>query len=210
MTTDKLKYFPKELKGKFVGAGQWELTAPFEYHSDIGSIIEIPIGFVTDGASIPKIFRPVIGSPWGGLYVKATLPHDWLYYKKTFTRRKTDAIFLEAMKVLGVPFWKRRIMWLAVRLGAWISWDKRKPLIPAAGIILLLLFSGCAGPKDYTFERVGDKITVSGKKIWFGLLEEDGIGNVEIEAEMTKDTCKIKINNKNELLSKWPEFIYKD
>lgn len=129
MRIDKLKYFPKPLEGRFVGDGQWELIAPFIYHSKIGGTIEIPIGFWTDGASIPKIFRPIIGSPWSNKYPEAALPHDYLYFVKIFTRKKSDKIFREAMKILGVPWWKRGIMYRAVRMFAWLCWRKRKPFI---------------------------------------------------------------------------------
>lgn len=122
-------HFPLPLKGKFVGKGQWELTAPFEYHSDIGGLIEIPIGFVSDGASIPKFLHSVIGSPWGGRYPEAAVVHDFCYFSKILTRQSADQVFLEAMKNLNVPKIRRTLMFLAVRIFGIIPWNRKRPFI---------------------------------------------------------------------------------
>lgn len=61
MRVAKLKYFPKLLRGKYVGNGQWMLTRPFYYIPDTGKDIEVPIGFISDGASIPKFAYSIIG-----------------------------------------------------------------------------------------------------------------------------------------------------
>ena len=106
----------------------FEVQADFEYH--VGSessldIIYIKKGFKTDGASIPKPFWSLIGGPLGR-YAPAAVPHDRLYRFQTRSRREADRIFLEAMDVLGVPWWKRRSMWLAVRVAAWRPWNRYK------------------------------------------------------------------------------------
>lgn len=95
----------------------WRLMAPFAYHvrtypSD--DVITVPDGFETDFASVPRILWWLI--PPTGRYGKACVVHDWLYVTKTRPRIESDAIFLEAMEVLGVPRWKRLLMWLAVRM----------------------------------------------------------------------------------------------
>ena len=124
----------------------WEVAESFEYHvgsEDSNEIIKVPKGFITDGASIPKIFWSIIGGPWGK-YGYAAVVHDYLYYKHIYTRRRSDQIFLEAMEVLGVSKWKRNTMYVAVRMFSWLFWNrKRKPLIPAC-VLCLSLLSGCA------------------------------------------------------------------
>ncbi len=47
---------------------------------------------------------------------KAAIVHDYLYATATGTKDQADAVFLEAMTVLRVPLWRRRLMYLAVRL----------------------------------------------------------------------------------------------
>lgn len=116
------KYFPKRLEGRFVGNGQWKLIRPFIYHSEIGGEIEVPIDFISDGASIPRLSQVIVGSPWSGKFVEAAVIHDWGYHIQKLPRKKVDLIFLEAMKILKVPFWKRRVIFRAVRMFGWIFW----------------------------------------------------------------------------------------
>lgn len=90
--------------------------------------ITVPIGFVTDFASIPWFARVVI--PKLGKYTKAAVIHDYIYQaqsgKAYFCNRSgADHIFRDAMKDLGVVKWKRIVMWLAVRLFGWPAWRKR-------------------------------------------------------------------------------------
>ena len=75
--------------------------------------ITVPKGFYTDFASIPRLCQMLI-SPVGR-HVKAAVIHDYLYQNKKPTRKEADKIFLEAMKVLGVAWWRRWIMYRAVR-----------------------------------------------------------------------------------------------
>jgi len=97
---------------------EWEVMEDFEYHvgaEDSNEIIKIPKGFVTDGASIPRLCWSFIGGPWGK-YGYAAILHDYLCVTKPFPQSKSDYIFYEAMGVLGVPKWKRLIMYWAVRI----------------------------------------------------------------------------------------------
>jgi len=60
-------------------------------------------------------------------YAAAAVVHDFLYEWKQglFTRVVADAIFYEAMRILGVPTWKAVMMYLAVRLAN--NWTVHKP-----------------------------------------------------------------------------------
>lgn len=122
--------FPLPLKGVFVGNDQWKLWQPFIYDNPPVKIT-IPVGFITDGASIPKIMfiRRFIGSHWSGNYGKAAVLHDFGYFSQIRTRKEVDRIFLEGMKILGVSRWKRGTMYNAIRLFAWIHWNKRKKIL---------------------------------------------------------------------------------
>ena len=127
------------------GGNKWRVLEPFEYcagaaNSDVKVIV--PIGFTTDFASIPRglwnLFPPV-----GGKYDKAAVLHDWLYqnpvlfnYSYSYTdpalgpdsidlnRKECDAIFNEAMQVMEVGTWTRRLVWSGVRVGGWKPWNK--------------------------------------------------------------------------------------
>jgi hypothetical protein len=104
----------------------WKLVDAFEYHvGSLGSgeVIRVPAGFVTDFASVPRVFWRLI-PPWGR-YGKATVIHDYCYRCRPCSRRRADRILLEAMRVLSVAWWKRTAIYLAVRAFGWIVWRKR-------------------------------------------------------------------------------------
>jgi hypothetical protein len=91
----------------------FRLTEDFTYLSAVGAIT-VPSGFVTDGASIPKIFWSIL-SPFGDYFAAAVI-HDYLYSNNNdkFSRLQADLIFKEAMFNLGVPWYRREVIFRAV------------------------------------------------------------------------------------------------
>lgn len=89
----------------------------FRYLSTRHGEIAVPSGFLTDGASVPRIFWSLF-SPFGD-YFRAALVHDYLYSpgNRKFSRRESDRIFLDAMEDAGVSWIKRQTIYRAVRLG---------------------------------------------------------------------------------------------
>lgn len=83
--------------------------------------ITVPVGFITDLASVPWPFSMII--PKSGKGNAAAVLHDFLYHKQERKRKQCDLIFLEAMKVLGVSLWKRKVMYRAVRIFGFIPWN---------------------------------------------------------------------------------------
>jgi hypothetical protein len=86
--------------------------------------ITILPGFRWDGASVPRFFWRVIGAPRNGKYVPAALLHDALYAAELFSRLQCDRVFLDYMEQLGVSWWRRNAMYLAVRVGGGFVWRK--------------------------------------------------------------------------------------
>ncbi len=79
----------------------------------------IPAGFQIDYASVPRPFWRLF-PPARGKYLRATIPHDYLYVKKDVPKIVADAIFLDVMETDGVGWLKRHSMFLAVLLfGGW-------------------------------------------------------------------------------------------
>lgn len=119
----------KLVKSIRAGRQEAELLTALEYRVGSADSLEkivVPKGFVTDFASVPKglwnIFPPF--GPWA----PAAVVHDYLYKTKGaygfYTRKQADKIFKEAMEVVGVPQWKRELMYNAVRTfggGGWGS-----------------------------------------------------------------------------------------
>lgn len=109
--------FTSPLHVEVVSEYQFQLLTPFDYH--VGAypsdeVITVPVGFVTDFASIPRAFWSII--PPHGIYAKAAIIHDYLYTHGTKGRKYADDVFDEGMKVLGVSDFTRKAMYLAVRL----------------------------------------------------------------------------------------------
>lgn len=85
------------------------------YQSDLWpDYIAVPKGFVSDFASVPRIFRPL--HPVNGKHRAPAVVHDYLVRKEGFDRRVADRIFLEAMEATGVAKWRRYQMYWAVAL----------------------------------------------------------------------------------------------
>ena len=102
------------------GSGRIVLQ-PFAYKDEKHGIIEVPAGFTTDGASIPRFGWSVIGvSPFDSGVIYSAVIHDWLYATRKVSRREADKIFLRSMRSLGyLQEWQMKIMYRAVRLFGW-------------------------------------------------------------------------------------------
>lgn len=112
--------FTQELLVESFGK-KWVLKSAFRfYYEDRNQNkfeVIIPSGFITDFASTPRILYPIF--PPIGIYNKAAMVHDYLYSKEcllAISRFKADLFFLQAMEVLEVPKWKRKLMYFAVRI----------------------------------------------------------------------------------------------
>ncbi len=79
----------------------------------MAQVITVPAGTITDLASVPRILWSVF--PPHGRWAKAAIVHDYLYDNAIGTKAWADAVFNEAMGVLGVPLWRRKLMFWAVR-----------------------------------------------------------------------------------------------
>jgi len=96
--------------------------------------IKIPIGFETDGASIPRPLWPIFGPPIAGPYLRAAVVHDWLCDEAVrnndySARLLSDAVFFFILyRTPGVPKWKRTIMYLFVRCWGKLRYKKVKQL----------------------------------------------------------------------------------
>jgi hypothetical protein len=101
----------------------WYLREPLVYdvgQEGSGNRVEVPAQFLTDFTSVPRPFWWLF-PPWGR-YGNAAVVHDFCYWRHTGKRAEADAIFLEAMAVLGVGAITRHVLYLGVRLGGWWPW----------------------------------------------------------------------------------------
>ena len=100
----------------------WQVLAPLIYTTINGIDIKIPKYFKTDFASVPRFLWGIL-PPWG-IYGKAAILHDFLYYSGLFTKKESDLIFLEAMEILEVDKWKRYSMYYSARLFGFRPWNR--------------------------------------------------------------------------------------
>jgi hypothetical protein len=112
---------PVNRKGR-AGRREAVVQAAFVYEvgeEGSGERITVPAGYVTDFASVPRLFWRV--EPPFGIAAPAAVVHDYLYssggLEGRYTRLQADEIFREALAVLGVGVVKRNLMFAAVRVG---------------------------------------------------------------------------------------------
>jgi len=117
--------FLTELLLEPVNSRIWKVMAPFEYETNIkpGHIIYVKKGFLTDFATVPRMLWTIF-PPWDK-YGKAAVIHDYLYDNRLYERKICDKIFDEAMGVLKVPWWKRKVMYYSVRAFGWLYYPKK-------------------------------------------------------------------------------------
>jgi len=105
----------------------WILDSGLIYNSDIVGQVTVPAGFETDLASVPRII--VIYELWGNRAHREAVIHDYLYRIDSIpqaTKLQADRVFLEAMRVMGKPFYVRWFMFAGVVAFAWMSYHRRK------------------------------------------------------------------------------------
>lgn len=123
----------------------FRVTESFRYYvgsEDSGKYVEVPKNFRTDVASIPFGFRWLV--PQLGSHGQACVVHDYLCdggplitekedklrihkVHKDVTRKEADKIFKEALEVLEVPWWRRTLMYYAVRAFAIVTGKDHAP-----------------------------------------------------------------------------------
>jgi len=118
--------FTTPLDARLLADGKWRLIEPFVYYrtNNTGDRVLVFEGFVTDFASIPKIFRNLIDIV--GRHGKAAVIHDFLYFSGKRSRKEADDIFLEGMVVLQVGYFKRYAMYWGVRSFGWAAWNEHR------------------------------------------------------------------------------------
>lgn len=87
----------------------------------------VPKGFVTDLASIPRIFWNITNPMELG--DTAPIKHDWRYRNKLGTRKHADDEFLADMTMDKIPAWRRYPAYWMVRLRGGSRWGKEKVVI---------------------------------------------------------------------------------
>ncbi|MBQ6351764.1 MAG: DUF1353 domain-containing protein [Lentisphaeria bacterium] len=93
-----------------------------------GKTVGVPRGFEFDGASVPRLFRPAVGSPLDPEMARAGCTHDFIYRTQPegWTRAEADLMFLCFLLEDGLPVRKALKAYLAVRAFGWVAWGDHR------------------------------------------------------------------------------------
>ena len=96
-----------------------------------GHVFVVPAGFEFDGASIPRFFRRLIGSPLDPEIARAGRDHDFIYRTQLqgWTRKDADLMFLCWLIEDGLEPWRAQLAYRGVRLFGWIAWRKNRQIL---------------------------------------------------------------------------------
>ena len=114
----KVELLPKSSRGRFK-------TLEHINHQLInGRELFIHKGFVSNGASVPKILWGIY-SPYG-TYTMAAIVHDYLYENNLYTRKFADRQFLIDMGKCGTNKFTKWLFYYIVRIFGSLNWNKYK------------------------------------------------------------------------------------
>jgi hypothetical protein len=106
----------------------WQLDNPLVYESDsLGRVVEIPKGFQTDFASVPR-WIPFASNALMEKAHREGVLHDYLYRKDSdpiASFSQANYIFREAMEAREKPVYIRWPMFWGVWIGGYFSFHKR-------------------------------------------------------------------------------------
>lgn len=100
--------------------------------------VEVPIGFVTDFASVPRFFWSILRPD--GEYTYPAIIHDYLYWVQSRPRETADAILLAAMEDFKVAKAQRIAIYEAVRDFGFVAWRTNIQLKSAGERRILKIF----------------------------------------------------------------------
>lgn len=113
--------FLDEVKAELLPDGKWRLLADLRYYSEsLRRTVEVPAGFETDFASVPRL--PLAFLLTGDTAHAAAVVHDWLCeHPGQLGTATIDRVFREAAEASGVPWWRRWVMFGAIRAADWVG-----------------------------------------------------------------------------------------
>lgn len=106
----------------FTDGRHWIVKEPLIYIVGASKeSVTVPVGFVTDLASIPPALQSLIQQ--NGSYLLPAVVHDYLYWKQTCTRAQADGIFRLAMIEHKVSRVHQAAIFQAVRAAGEYAWS---------------------------------------------------------------------------------------
>ena len=88
--------------------------------------VSIPEGFLSDGASVPRLFWRLLSPPIDPVTIAPSLIHDYLYINGSrmgLTRAEVDSWYAYALHENGYPLWKCHLTYYGIRIGGASHWQ---------------------------------------------------------------------------------------
>ena len=100
------------------------LKEPLTVHYG-GLVVIVPVGFESDGASVPRFFWRVVFPPGDDKALRAAFAHDYIYrtHPDGWTRELADLMFHDLLIEDGIPKIRAELAWAGVRLGGRKAWE---------------------------------------------------------------------------------------
>ena len=137
-----MSMFTNSLKTEWLDGKKWRVTESYRFYSGdylSGLYVEVPEGFITDLASIPRLLHWLV--PKVGKDSAASVMHDVIYRTGVMTssvivdgvehvvdtpvsQGMADSMFHQAMVALKVGRWRRKILYHGVSIFGWIAWNR--------------------------------------------------------------------------------------
>jgi len=105
--------------------GLWEVAADWKTETSYGTVL-VRRGFVTDGASVPRMAWLLAGHPMETPRVYAALAHDWLYAAHVISRETADRIYGEILERYRAK-WRVWVELQALKLFGREAWEGHGP-----------------------------------------------------------------------------------
>lgn len=103
---------------KIIGGDTWKVHEDVVYDAGASGAFTIPVGFVTDLASIPHALPLSMAVNTEA----AAIVHDWLYVTGKTSRKTADSVLYLALRDCGVSIERATIIYEAVRIGGAAPW----------------------------------------------------------------------------------------
>lgn len=119
----------------YIDGTRWRVKDGFTYWLNDLEYVDVPTGFVTDFASIPRVLKVLWPSP-GGLWDLPAVVHDKVYRdgfvrninggKRNVTRGEGDQLFRDGMEIQRVRETAEACLYRGVRVGGWNAWRQHR------------------------------------------------------------------------------------
>lgn len=101
----------------------WVIAQPLIWEDQVFGRLEIPAGFRTDLASIPRVFRNIQFLDPNGLSRRPAAMHDWLYAWRGIGKDDADEFLKQSLLAEGAAPHVSEVFYLGVHVFGQQSWD---------------------------------------------------------------------------------------